>query len=170
MRRSRIFFHFCWLSFVFFWLIIYSFYQVFDHFSVSKLKLLIHRQPELNDPFYQADDNLIKVICDPICFFEADGKQIRSRTDTDAATGLDQVKLQFYDAYSGLIGYQDQKPHPNFFVINTQSELIQVIRLKLDKISFQFKAYYPSLDLIQFSGSDGREYFYAANKPELRIL
>ena len=97
-------------------------------------------------------------------------KRIRSRTDNDAGGGLLKVHLRFFDQYHGLIGYEDDNPHPNFFVIDTNGEFLQVVRLRLDRISFTFAAYYPSLQLIQFNASSGRQYYYSANKPELNIL
>lgn len=93
-----------------------------------------------------------------------------SRTDSDSAAGLPQVNLRFYDAYHGLIGYEDNLPNPNFFVIDTTGEFLQVIRMKLPRINFAFAGYYPDRQLIQFQASNGEDFYYAANKPELLSL
>lgn len=92
-----------------------------------------------------------------------------SRTDSDSAAGLKKVSLRFYDQYHGLIGYEDDNPNPNFFVIDNRGEFIQVVRLKLPRISFAFEAYYPGRQLIQFKSDNGKKYYYSANKPELLI-
>lgn len=143
-------------------LIVYTFYH--------NLKHLRYRAPALVDPVTTVDESKIKVVCDPVCFFIVDGKRIRSRTDSDAGGGLLKVTLRFFDPYHRLIGYEDDNPNPNFFVIDTSGEFLQVVRLKLPKISFAFAAYYPGLQLIQFNSSSGEQYFYTANKPELKIL
>lgn len=93
-----------------------------------------------------------------------------SRTDTDSAAGLKKVTLRFYDPYHGLIGYEDDNPYPNFFVIDTRGEFLQVIRLKLPKIEFVFEAYYPGRQAIQFKSGTGQKFLYSANKPELLSL
>lgn len=131
---------------------------------------LHYQPPVLTDPVYAADGEKIQVVCDPVCFFIIDDKRIKSRTDDDAAAGLKQVTLRFFDAYHGLIGYEDNRQNPNFFVIDTQDDLIQVVRLKLDKISFAFAAYYPETQTIQFNADDEEKFFYSANKPALTIL
>lgn len=146
------------------------FYQVFVDFRYSNLKRLRYHALTLVDPVSAVDGEKIKVVCDPVCFFLVGDKRIRSRTDSDAGGGLLKVNLRFFDQYHGLIGYEDDNPHPNFFVIDTNGEFIQVVRLKLDRINFTFAAYYPSFQLIQFNASSGRQYFYSANKPELNII
>jgi len=154
----------------FMWLSTVVFYQVFSNFGAASLKRLRYQPPALVDPVVLVDDNQIKAICDPVCFFEIGGKRIRTRTDSDAGGGLLAVKLRFFDPYHGLIGYEDDQTNPNFFVIDTRSEFLQVVRLKLPRINFAFTAYYPSLQLIQFDSSRGNQYYYSANKPELNIL
>ena len=146
------------------------FYQVFADFRYSSLKRLRNQPFSLIDPVAVIDETKIKVICDPICFFLVGDKRIRSRTDSDAGGGLLKVKLRFFDQYHGLIGYEDDNSHPNFFVIDTNGEFLQVVRLKLDRINFTFAAYYPSSQLIQFNASSGQQYYYSANKPELNII
>lgn len=93
-----------------------------------------------------------------------------SRTDSDSAAGLKKVNLRFYDPDHGLIGYEDDNPYPNFFVIDTKGEFLQVVRLRLPQISFTFAAYYPDRQLIQFQADSGQRYLYSATKPELQIL
>lgn len=146
------------------------FYQVFTDFRYFNLKHLRYQAPSLVDPVAVVDDKQIKVVCDPICFFLVGDKRIRSRTDSDAGGGLLTVKLRFFDQYHGLIGYEDDNSHPNFFVIDTNGEFIQVVRLNLDRISFTFAAYYPSFQLIQFNAGSGQQFYYSANKPELNII
>ena len=129
-----------------------------------------YRPPTLANPVAQADSEKIQVVCDQVCFFLVEGKRIRSRTDSDAGGGLSRVTLRFFDPYHGLIGYEDDQPNPNFFVIDTSGEFLQVIRLKLPQVVFAFESYYPEEKLIRFSADNGRQYYYSANKPELSIL
>lgn len=152
------------------WLSALSFYQVFVNFKDSGLKRLRYQPPYLLDPVTTVDEENIKVVCEPVCFFLVGDKKVRSRTDSDAGGGLLKVNLRFFDQYHGLIGYEDDNFHPNFFVIDTNGEFLQVVRLKLDKINFTFEAYYPSFQLIQFRASNNEQYIYSANKPELTIL
>lgn len=162
MNRPEKLFHGLFFLFTFIWLIALLFYQ-----DLGRLR---YRPPVLGEPILMADEDRIKVTCDPICYFLADGKRIRSRTDSDAAGGLLKVNLRFYDAYHGLIGYEDDNPNPNFFVIDTTGEFLQVVRLKLPRINFVFAGYYPDQQLIQFQASSGKKVFYSANKPELLNL
>lgn len=162
--------HVLFFTITFIWLVALVFYQVFVDFRYFNLKHLRYQTPSLVDPTTIVDESKIKVVCDPVCFFLVGDKRIRSRTDSDAGGGLEKVKLRFFDQYRGLIGYEDDNSHPNFFVIDTNGEFLQAVRLKLDKINFTFQAYYPSFQLIQFLSSSGEQYFYSANKPELNIL
>jgi len=162
--------HVLFFTITFIWLVSLIFYQVFVDFRYFNLKHLRYQTPSFVDPVAIVDETKIKVVCDPICFFLVNDKRIRSRTDSDAGGGLLKVNLRFFDQYRGLIGYEDDNSHPNFFVIDTNGEFLQVIRLKLDRINFTFEAYYPSLQLIRFRASSNEQYFYSANKPELRII
>ena len=148
----------------------YIVYQIFGNKKEIGLKNLRYRSPALVDPVVLVDENQIKVICGPVCFFEIGGKRISTRTDSDAGGGLLAVNLRFFDPYHGLIGYEDDQTNPNFFVIDTRGEFLQVVRMKLPQISFTFEAYYPEKQLIRFSADNGQQYFYSANKPELIIL
>lgn len=170
MRSPVKLLHAVFLTITFIWLGALIFYQVFADFRHSSLKRLRFVVPSLVDPVTAVDEKNIKVICDPVCFFLVGDKRIRSRTDSDSGGGLLKVRLRFFDQYRGLIGYEDDNSHPNFFVIDTNGEFLQVIRLKLDRLNFTFAAYYPSSQLIQFSSSNGQQYYYSANKPELNIL
>lgn len=147
--------------FAFIWLSLLLFYQDFGR--------LRYQPPALLDPVFVPDETKIKVVCDPVCFFVTNGQRIMSRTDSDSGAGLSKVTLRFYDSYHGLIGYEDDNSYPNFFVIDTRGEFLQVVRLKLPKINFAFAAYYPSRQLIRFRSDDGKKYYYGANKPELLI-
>ncbi len=170
MNRPEKLLHALFFSIALIWLGVSIFYQVFINFGDADLKHLRYRAPDFVDPITTVDEKQIQVVCNPICYFLTDGKQVRSRTDSDAGGGLLKVTLRFYDAYHGLIGYEDDQPNPNFLVIDTNGEFLQVVRLKLPRISFSFAAYYPSVQLIQFKADNGRQYFYSANKPELKIL
>ena len=170
MKSPEKLLHALFFTITFAWLSALVFYQVFVNIGDFSLKHLSYRVSSLVDPVAIVDENKIKVICDPICFFLVGDKRIRSRTDSDAGGGLLKVNLRFFDQYHGLIGYEDDNSHPNFFVIDTNGEFLQVARLKLDRINFTFEAYYPSLQLIQFRASSGKQFFYSANKPELRII
>lgn len=162
--------HILFFTITFLWLSTLIFYQIFVNVGDFSWKHLRYQPPVLTDRTTIVDENNIKVICDPICYFLVENKRIRSRTDSDAGGGLLKVTLRFYDQYHGLIGYEDDNSYPNFFVIDTRGEFLQVIRLKLPKISFTFEAYYPSSQLIQFRASTGEQFFYSANKPELNII
>lgn len=161
MNRPEKLFHGLFFLFTLIWLSALLFYQ-----DLGRLR---YRTPALADPLLAADETKIKVVCDPVCFFMAEGKRIMSRTDSDSAAGLPKVILRFYDPYHGLIGYEDVNPYPNFFVIDTRGEFLQAIRLRLPQIGFAFEAYYPGEQLIRFKSDNGKKYFYAANKPELTI-
>jgi len=152
------------------WLGALLLYQLFGSRRGIDLNQLISRPPALIDPVTAADSDDIKVECRPECYFVADGKRIKSRTDNDSAAALPKVILRFYDQAHGLIGYEDDNPNPNFFVIDTRGEFIQAIRLKLPEISYIFEAYYPSQQLIRFKSSNNKYYYYSANKPELLLL
>src|SRR3989304_9256456 len=155
MKRPEKLLHALFFAITFVWLIALTFYQVFVNFGDFSLKHLRYRAPALIDPVTTVDEKKIKVVCEPVCFFLVEGKRIRSRTDSDAGGGLLKVNLRFFDPYHGLIGYEDDTPYPNFFVIDTTGEFLQVARLKLDRINFTFEAYYPSLQLIQFRADSG---------------
>jgi len=162
MRQEKPLFHGLFFLITLSWLGTLLFYQDFGR--------LRYRPPTLMNPVTSVDGEKIQVVCEPVCFFLADGKRIKSRTDSDSAAGLNKVTLRFYDQYHGLIGYEDDNSYPNFFVINTNGEFLQVVRLKLPNINFTFEAYYPDQLLIQFRASTGQKYLYSANKPELKIL
>lgn len=121
------------------------------------------------DPLPAAAEEKITVSCDPVCYFITEGKRIMSRTDSDSAAGLRRASLRFYDPYHGLIGYEDDQSKPNFFVIDTRGEFLQAIRLYLPEVSFKFSAYFPGEQMIQFEATNGKKYYYAANRPELFI-
>lgn len=129
-----------------------------------------YRPLVLVEPLPAESKDKIKVVCEPVCYFIVGDKKIRSRTDSDAAGGLTRVDLRFFDQYHGLIGYEDDQPNPNFFVIDTNGEFLQVVRMKLPQVSFTFEAYYPEKQLIQFAADSGRKFLYAANRPELLEL
>lgn len=162
--------HILFFILTFIWLGVLTFYQVFVDSRYAKLSQLRYQPPSLVDPVVIVDETKIKVVCDPICFFLVGDKRIRSRTDSDAGGGLKKVSLRFFDQYRGLIGYEDDNSHPNFFVIDTNGEFLQVVRLKLDRLNFTFEAYYPSSQLIQFNANTGKKFYYSANKPSLQIL
>lgn len=170
MKTPEKLLHILFFTITFICLITLIFYQVFVDFGDFNWKSLRYQAPVLTDKTIKADQNNIQVICDPICYFLVENNRIRSRTDSDAGGGLLKVTLRFFDQYHRLIGYEDDNSYPNFFVIDTKGEFIQVVRLKLPKIDFTFEAYYPSSQLIQFRASTGEQYFYSANKPELNIL
>lgn len=159
MNRPEKLFHGLFFLFTLIWLSALLFYQ-----DLGRMR---YRPPVLGEPMLTADEDKIKVVCDPVCYFVTDGKRIMSRTDSDSAAGLPQVNLRFYDPYHRLIGYEDSNANPNFFVIDTRGEFLQVIRLKLPRINFVFTGYYPDRQLIQFQASNGENFFYSANKPEL---
>ena len=167
MKRPEKLLHVGFFLITFIWLSTVIFYQVFPNFGAVSLKRLRYQPLALVDPVTLVDENQIKVICNPVCFFEIGEKRIRSRTDSDAGGGLLAVKLRFFDPYHGLIGYEDDQLNPNFFVIDTQSEFLQAVRLKLPRISFTFTAYYPSSQLIEFAASSGKKFYYSANRPGL---
>lgn len=162
--------HALFFTITFIWLVSLIFYQVFVDFRYFNLKHLRYRAPSLVDPVTIVDETKIKVVCDPICFFLVGDKRIRSRTDSDAGGGLLRVNLRFFDQYRGLIGYEDDNSHPNFFVIDTNGEFLQVVRLKLDRINFSFQAYYSQTQQILFRSDQGEKFLYAANRPALQIL
>jgi len=170
MKRPEKLLHVGFFLITFIWLSTVVFYQVFSDFGAASLKRLRYQPLTLVDPVVLVDENQIKVICGPVCFFEIGGKRISTRTDSDAGGGLLAVNLRFFDPYHGLIGYEDDQTNPNFFVIDTRGEFLQVVRMKLPQISFTFEAYYPEKQLIRFSADNGQQYFYSANKPELIIL
>ncbi len=95
---------------------------------------------------------------------------IKSRKDSDAAGGVTALTLHFFDPAKGLIGYQDQEDNPSFYVIDNQSNLLQVVRLKLDQVEFSFQAYYPQTQQILFRSNQGENFLYAANQPFLQLL
>lgn len=170
MKSPEKLLHALFFTITFILLVALIFYQVFADFRYFNLKHLRYQALSLVDPITVVDGEKIKVVCDPVCFFLVGDKRIRSRTDSDAGGGLLKVELRFFDQYHGLIGYEDENSHPNFFVIDTNGEFLQVVRLKLDRINFTFAAYYPSSQLIQFNSSNGQQYYYSANKPELNII
>lgn len=162
--------HSLFFGLTFIYLGVITFYQVFSDQRYASLKNLRYREPRSSEAITVVDSTKIKVVCEPICFFLADGKKIRSRTDSDAGGGLTNLELRFYDSYYGLIGYEDKNEHPNFFVIDTRGELLQMVRLKLDKNNFSFAAYYPGIKLIEFKASNGQKFFYAADQPALKVI
>ena len=170
MRRLEPLLHGAFLAIALIWLGALLLYQVFPSKREISWKRLFYRPPVLADPVTTVDEQKIKLVCDPVCYFVADGQRIKSRTDSDSAAGLPKVTLRFYDSYHGLIGYEDDNHYPNFFVIDIKDEFLQVARLKLPHINFSFEAYYPSQQLIEFRSSTGQKFLYSANKPELFIL
>lgn len=170
MKRPEKLLHAVFFTITCVYLSVSAFYQVFADFRQASLKKLFYQAPELNDLVTQVDEQKITVDCNPICYFLVADKRVLSRTDSDPGGGLLQVKLRFYDHYRGLIGYEDGNSNPNFFVIDTNGEFLQVVRLKLPEINFVFEAYYPSLQLIQFRSSNNKKYLYSANRSELNIL
>jgi hypothetical protein len=153
------------------WLCTSLYYQVPSDFRYFRFTDLWSKPQVLASPADMlVDEAKIKVICDPTCFFVIGNNRVRSRTDSDAGGGLAKVSLRFFDPHRELIGYEDDHVYPNFFVIDTRGELLQVVRLRLEKVSFAFEAYYPDSQLIEFRRSDGKKFLFSANKPELISL
>jgi len=171
--------HFLFFLLTLTWLSLLLFYQVFVNSryqrvslqqAVSAFNQLKFHPPALGEPAPAPGSKEISVSCQPTCQFKINNKIVRSRKDSDAAGGLTALTLRFFDQAKGLIGYQDQTDNPNFYVIDTQSNLLQVVRLKLPNIEFSFQAYYPRTQQILFRSNLGENFLYAANRPSLQLL
>jgi len=171
--------HFLFFLITLTWLSLLLFYQVFVNSRYERVTLkqafasigqLKYQPQTLGDPAPAPDDQQISVSCEPVCQFLINNKIIPSRKDNDPASGVTALTLHFYDSDKGLIGYQDQENHPNFYVIDNQSNLLQVIKLKLIETEFSFQAYYPQTQQILFHSNRGENFLYAANRPSLQIL
>jgi hypothetical protein len=171
--------HFIFFFVTLTWLSLLLFYQVFVNSRYQRVSLrqafsafnqLKYQPLALGEPAPVPDLKEISVSCQPICEFKINNKIVRSRKDSDAAGGLTVLTLQFFDQAKGLIGYQDHEANPSFYVIDTQSNLLQVVRLKLPNVGFSFQAYYPQTQQILFRSDQGENFLYAANRPSLQIL
>jgi hypothetical protein len=155
------------------------FYQVFVNSRYQRVSLkqalasvnqLKYQPQALGEPALPPNPNNINLDCRSVCQFNINNQIVKSRKDSDAAGGLTALTLQFFDPTKGLIGYQDQADNPNFYVIDTQSNLLQVVRLKLPNVKFSFQAYYPQTQQILFRSDQGENFLYAANRPALQLL
>ncbi len=171
--------HFLFFLLTLIWLSLLLFYQVFVNSryqrvslkqAVSAFNQLKYQPPVLGEPAPPPDSGKIEIVCRPVCQFKINNKIVRSRTDSDAAGGVTALTLHFFDPEKGLIGYQDHADNPNFYVIDNQSNLLQVVRLKLDQLEFSFQAYYPQTQQILFRSDQGENFLYAANRPALQLL
>lgn len=171
--------HFLFFLITLTWLSLLLFYQVFVNSryerisfrqAVSAFNQLKYQPQVLGQPALPPDSSNIQIDCRSVCQFKINNQIVKSRKDSDAAGGLTALTLQFFDQAKGLIGYQDQADNPNFYVIDNQSNLLQVIRLKLDQVEFSFQAYYPQTQQILFRSDQGENFLYAANRPALQIL
>lgn len=171
--------HFIFFLITLTWLSLLLFYQVFVNSryqrvsfkqalaSVAKLK---YQPLVLGEQAPPPDPSNIKLDCRSVCQFKINDQIVKSRKDSDAAGGVTALTLQFFDQDKGLIGYQDHETNPSFYVIDNQSNLLQVIRLKLDQVEFSFQAYYPQTRQILFLSDKGENFLYAANQPSLQLL
>lgn len=117
------------------------------------------------------DPAAIAVDCDNFCQFKLKDKIIPAQVEIDAAGRLKDLTLNFFDSQAGLIGYQDKSSEPTFYVINSQAELLQVIRLVLNhQVKLTFQNYYPDSQRVLFQSDLGESFLYSANKPALQLL
>lgn len=171
--------HFLFFLLTLAWLSLLLFYQVFVNSRYQRVSFrqafsafnqLKYKAPVLGEPAPPPDLKEISVSCQPTCQFKINNQIVRSRKDSDAAGGVTALTLHFFDPAKGLIGYQDHEDNPNFYVIDSDSNLLQVVRLKLDRLKFSFQAYYPQTQQILFRSDQGENFLYAANRPSLQIL
>ena len=171
--------HFIFFLVTLTWLSLLLFYQVFVNSRYQRVSLkqaisafnqLKFQPPVLGQPAPAPDLKAVTVSCQPTCQFIINHQIVKSRKDSDAAGGVTALTLQFFDSKKGLIGYQDHEANPAFYVIDNQSNLLQVVRLKLDKIEFSFQAYYPQTQQILFRSDQGEQFLYSANQPSLQLL
>ncbi|MBU3935746.1 hypothetical protein KJ909_03675 [Patescibacteria group bacterium] len=171
--------HFIFFFLTLTWLSLLLFYQVFVNSRYQRVSLkqavaafdqIKYQPPVLGQPAPSPDPEIIKIDCRSVCQFIIKGQIVKTRKDSDAAGGVTALTLQFFDQEKGLIGYQDHEANPTFYVIDNQSNLLQVVRLKLDQIEFSFQAYYPQTQQILFRSDQGEQFLYAANQPSLQIL
>ncbi|MBU2051793.1 hypothetical protein KKH13_01135 [Patescibacteria group bacterium] len=131
------------------------------------LKALVHKSLQPAD----VDNNQLaaSVDCRPECWFEVGDKLIPARLSSDAAGQLLQLNLHFVDLQQGLIGYDNaSENNPEFYVLNFDSELVQVVQLDLNhQRRLEFAGYFPVSVQMQFNSSDGSSWLYSANSPNL---
>lgn len=171
--------HFLFFLLTLAWLSLLLFYQVFVNSRYQRISLqqvlasvdkLKYEPQDLGEPALPPNPNNINLDCRSVCQFNINNQIVKSRKDSDAAGGVTALTLHFFDQAKGLIGYQDHETNPNFYVIDTQSNLLQVVRLKLPNVEFSFQAYYPQTQQILFRSDQGENFLYAANRPSLQIL
>jgi len=161
------------------WLSLLLFYQIFVNSRYQRVTVkqafsafnqLKFHPPVLGEPAQPPNLKEISVSCRPTCQFEINNKIVRSRKENDPEGRVTALTLHFFDSGKGLIGYQDTDGDQNFYVIDNQSNLLQVVRLKLNQTELSFQAYYPQTQQILFRSNQGEQFLYAANRPALQLL
>ncbi len=139
-------------------------------FFLAAISALQYQPQALGQPS-PANPAGITLSCDNFCNFIIKDKIIPARVEIDAAGRLKDLTLQFFDPNSGLIGYQDKSQEPIFYVINDQSELLQVVRLSLNHRSpLRFQNYFSNSRQILFTSDSGESFLYSADHPSLHLL
>lgn len=122
--------------------------------------------------------------CAQICRFgildlmSGEAKWVAALREDDPDARLENLVMQFFDEQQKLIAYQrtpGAEPY-DFFVINFQQELVQLIELRLPSgWELEFAGYYPQSQEMAFvsdSETDADQEFllYSAMQPALRLL
>jgi len=181
---------------VFISMTLFVFYQVFVYPDYQRIPFRQFLQPQfLSQAFshlfhqpaivHPSGENNIIVLpqCADICRFQIINttdssllKTIPAIVDIDAAGRLKDLKMGFFDAQAGLIGYQSITANPVFYVINFDQELLQAIQLRLNnQVDLSFVEYRPATREILFHSinhitGQEREFLYLADQPLLKVL